>query len=498
MKLSTNIGDQSDFGRVSSAGDRQERSPVNPLEFFISGMSPEAVARLYHEGGAACFVDALSRESHDEFLEALGISDIHEIRGDLAAAIELCMAEITERHEFNRDHAKGRPKPVQHRDLKDVKKTGQLQGMQGDDGVRRTFAMYTLGEQHLLTVDGQPLAERRSTYVDDFGSRIESKRSPVIDLPEATLLLNEYLVNIDQALDSFDEGLSFGKRDDEDSFNMKVDRETLTRLENLYNQYQALTIVFKKHNVPYMLSHILRSPLENLIGHLTSIVDYNDFDEEIDAFLVDSTEREGVLGMRAVVESSMSIVDKLLSDEDLTIRPISLSDSLSNLMACFGEGVHGRLSIDEVEGAPEIIAHPAMVIFILQNFAQNALRMEDVNVRVEPVVTRDYVEFRVHDDGARIDDKLAKNLFSAKRKSANGSGTSLPATSRMMKDLNGLSSEHPEFKCFDAGFVQSAADTDESVKYFYLRVPRVLEEESESQPAQRTEAISDGPQALAA
>lgn len=450
----------------------------NP-ECILPELSYDVLRDAHYSRGAVGLVGALGSENHGCVMEALGLHEICSYKGDnprkvaarFVLALDACIAGVV-RHGV-RD---GRRLPITKRDVlnkfETIGELGMLEGAEDQSGHRRRFKMFKFQnvEEYMVTVDGQPLVDKKTTCVDDYGNLVTVKNEAEVSLNEAVLLLNEYLVVLGDTLSAFDDSLSF--KEVRGGYEMFVDEGVVAQLEKLYGQYQALGFVFKKHPVLYMLAHLLRSPLYCLMGYAGMLMGEEKTEEG--SFIIGEDDRKEIEVRRSLLARSMGVVDKLIDDGDLSIRPISLNDSFSDLMACFDGEFSGRLKIDDIEGDPKVMATPQMLIFVLQNFAMNAIRM-GYNVRLETIIRDGCLEMRVHDDGPQIERSTEDILFTPKTRRTGGSGTSLPFTNRMIQDLVGLSDVYPEFKHFEVGFSQSSSARDykdgKVFKYFFLRLP---------------------------
>jgi signal transduction histidine kinase len=465
---------------------------------LIGNMSQADLRRLYEEGGAALIVEMVAKECHD--VELLNLRDggkAGRISARLMAALELCLGDVV-KEDVRR--------PLLAKDVHSVSVTigeyGVLEGRPDQYGHRSRYTLLAYGDnKFMVTRDGSPLAERTVGSVDEFGNQVRTKPE-MISFEEASTLLGEYMAMLDASLEAFDESLSFAEADD-GSVEMTVDPAVCAQLEKHLGQYYALTIeIFSKHTSLYQLVHLIRSPLRSLSNFMTTDNYLSDpvGEPENNTFRIEAADRDHILSLRESLGSAFDLANRLfeVGDEDSKIKTLSLNGILSQLEGRFQANPNFRM--DEVEGEVDILASNRTMMSILDNFCENALRM-GASVRVEPVITDDYVEIRVHDDGDHISRSLSRDIL-RKNVSTTGGGGTLAGVNLVMKDLRGLVDRDPRYKHCALDLRQSSTDAELAgeapYKYFLVRVPRVLEDVAESEPAKRKEPIPEAPLEMAA
>ncbi len=427
-------------------------------------------------------------------LETLGITQV-----DSGIEVDTHIRRVTIALELLLGHGMGRPhEPITIesalKHLQTYGELGELEGLPNERGERSKFTLLHTQEsdQYKAFKDGVPLVRDVN---DDYGNLVENVRQIEVSREEAGVLFSQYVDSMESALRGVDKTL----KPDPQTGRYYANPANIAMLSKVTDWYQALVHVFSQYPEITMMTHLTRSPARGTVGLLQMVYEIS---EEDDLPILDDGSRqipekyeERILASVHKLLGGLEVVKKL-SKGDRKIGPVNLEAPLIDAIRTSSVGDISVINENPQDLDVDVIGSNQYLVFVFQNLIENASRFGEV--KIEVVSNNDFVEIRVHDKAGFIDRDRERAFYDAPRKTSTGGGIGMFESNKMTVDLNRMRDFSPEFAHFLFGLEQqrpTEENGNQTVKYFYLRVPRIAKAQ---EPAQRVEAISDGPQALAA
>ena len=102
---------------------------------------------------------------------------------------------------------------------------------------------------------------------------------------------------------------------------------------------------------------------------------------------------------------------RLESGQAVQLEPVDLVDIIASAVPVGADASGTAVHVDMAEDLPLVQADPVMLVHLIGNLVDNAVRHASVRVVIEARETGDRIEVDVSDDGAGIDPAIAGTLF---------------------------------------------------------------------------------------